>query len=567
MSKLRLACFLLLAAAPPAWARAPIILLWMPPETFSDWKTVAGHLERAPRLKLMVGLTAEMLGPRAEAALKAPVEQGRLELVMRIKGDPLLPATIDNQISPRPQDLVNRLTLCREKFRLLFGGPPAGFAPGAGALGAKMLPLLKAMNLPWAAAGPYSDDASPWAGTLPAFIPFKPVGAADRDPALSELSSRPEGPSAAYVVDEADGLVPPGAMLRLLSALAEQQGSFEWATASEALRLQGQSAPEPEDVSAWPAWADTALWNAEPAQQKAWELYGETAEALKRYQNSGSADLKALDLATQELYAAQANRYYRLLSAQGKPADDAERELRGKLMNVYRRMHQTPPDELYTSLTTAKPDRGQTGPRPIDPAEQVSTAVRSTSGPGWLEFVNPAGTLARSPEGSTETFKLKGLRLEWDEQSLVFIYKLGRVETTGLGRLVLDAYIDINHVPGAGSSSLLEGRGAFTQGKDAWEYALTASAGGAVLYRSLPGGRPAVAAQMRATPDPAKQEVRVELLRTQLKGNPLRWGFVAAAFTPGTPPALRSLLAPLEIQKASAAGAAAPRLPAVRTTP
>ena len=313
-------------------------------------------------------------------------------------------------------------------------------------------------------------------------------------------------------------------MLRLLSALAEQQGSFEWATASEPLRLQGQSAPEPEDVSAWPAWADTALWNAEPAQQKAWELYGETAEALKRYQNSGSADLKALDLATQELYAAQANRYYRLLSAQGKPADDAERELRGKLMNVYRRMHQTPPDELYTSLTTAKPDRGQTGPRPIDPAEQVSTAVRSTSGPGWLEFVNPAGTLARSPKvrrrpSSSRACGWSGTSSPWSSSTSS---AASRRPGSAASSWMPTSTSTMSRAPA--HPRCWRGGAPSPKRKDAWEYALTASAGGAVLYRSLPGGRPAVAAQMRATPDPAKQEVRVELLRTQLKGNPLRWG-------------------------------------------
>ena len=55
----------------------------------------------------------------------------------------------------------------------------------------------------------------------------------------------------------------------------------------------------------------------------------------------------------------------------------------------------------------------------------------------------------------------------------------------GFDGLLCDLYIDLNHVVGAGSVRLLEGRGAHSTVRDAWEFALTVAGAQA----SVPSGQ------------------------------------------------------------------------------
>ena len=153
-----------------------------------------------------------------------------------------------------------------------------------------------------------------------------------------------------------------------------------------------------------------------------------------------------------------------------------------------------------------------------------------------------------------------------------------------MGRVLLETYIDVNHVAGAGSSALLADKTAFIQNRDSWEYALTLSAWGAFLYRSTPLGAPIQVGRVGLSADPAAREARVTVPRALLRGNPLRWGFVvtagaADAATASKPPVsplpqprgptILGLLAPLEQQKALARSGdnARPRLAALRAKP
>jgi hypothetical protein len=119
-------------------------------------------------------------------------------------------------------------------------------------------------------------------------------------------------------------------------------------------------------------------------------------------------------------------------------------------------------------------------------------------------------------------------------------------------------------VVGAGTTTLLDGRGAFIQARDAWEYTVTVSGWGAFLYRSNPLGTPLPKGKLGLSADAKSGEVRVTIPRAYLRGNPARWGYVVLAMavdpqTTGKPPAkplygkagpVLGLLAPLEQQKA-----------------
>src|SRR6185312_1899837 len=121
----------------------------------------------------------------------------------------------------------------------------------------------------------------------------------------------------------------------------------------------------------------------------------------------------------------------------------------------------------------------------------------------------------------------------------------GRVETaSGAARPTYDVYIDLNHLVGAGSIRLLDGRDAFAQAKDAWEFALTVSGGDARLLRAGAGEGPEEVSKLEVENDAAKAEIRVSVPRALLRGNPARWGYIVVSLG-GEPPRILGLLGPL----------------------
>jgi hypothetical protein len=559
-------------------------VLWVPPESFSDWQDLDGVLGRHGELKLTIAVSPSMLERGAKKALAPWLANGRVEAALRLDGDPILPLVAGNAKAPRPDDVPTRLALARERWKAELSTAPAGFVPGAGALSADLLGSLRAVTLQWAATGEYSGSTASWAGSAGTLlVPMRAPRTEGRELSASDLGLDDPGQRVVFAVDEADGLVPLGSLLRLLESPAGGKAKG-WATVSEAAKAWGESARPAAKVADWPAWTGLGSWTDGPRAARAWSLYAEASQTLDRYQNSGSADLKALELASLELYAAQANRFYRELPPH--EAEQAAKEHRSRLLAVFRKLKQTPPDALFKAGTTAAADEQPTG-------------VRVSEGPDWLQFDNPSGTFGRAPPGFQlegggppgAAFKLERLRVESGGAGVSFVLKLGKLDTGAalqppasaapdLGRVLLEVYVDVNHVQGAGASTLLFDRSTFVVGRDAWEYALTISAWGAYLYKANPLGTPLQLSRLAVLADPSTREVRVTIPRSQLPGNALRWGYVATAAladaaTAAKPPvkpakpqegsAILGVLAPLEQQKALAdAKTAKPRLAAVR---
>ncbi len=546
-----------------------ITVLWIPSEKFKNWSELDDLLEHYKDLRLTVAVAPEDVPPDAAKKLAGWNAAGRIELALRLKGDPILPRVLEDPQAPRPQDALDRLALEREPFKALFGVPPAGFSPGAGAVSNAMLPAFGAMGLSWAACADYTAGIDAWAAAGPTVL--VPLKAARSTGALKpEDLSLPEYPrSDAFVVDEADGLVPDGAWLKLLRALSEKHPRQGWATLSEAAaeRRSAGLAAAPT-LASWPTWTGgSAPWTASPASRKAWGMYEETAKTLAQYQNSGAAELKDLDEATAELYLAQAANLYRLIADTKQPAAaEADRELRAHLTAVYRKMKQTPPETLFSPLSET------------EDAAPGSTDVHFSRGDSWLAFENPPGSLGREP------WKIRGLRVEWSEKGVSLIYKMSKLEAApgspgALGDLMLDIYIDLNHTAGAGSVKLLPGRRGVMAARDAWEYAVTVSAWGAYLYRSSQAGPPVAAGKLVMSVDAQANEITVAVPSSLIKGNPARWGYAVLAMavdpsTAATPPpqpltdakggTTLGILAPQEAQRGIAADSSKPRLTALR---
>ncbi|HAM35581.1 MAG TPA: hypothetical protein DEB40_02110 [Elusimicrobia bacterium] len=563
-------------------------LLLVPPETFSEWESLSAAFAAYPQLKLTLALTPAMIRPHAAAILAPLVQAGRLEIAMRIPGDPILPLIEKHPMAPRPQDIPDRIALCREEFKAALNFPVAGLVPGGGGAAADMIPMLRALGISWIAVGPYeppvlasearSVKSSLESSTEPArsaFLPFAALRAESRIPGPGELDAwlKP-GDKIRLVADEAGGLVPPGSCLSLLRGLSEKRPSWTWETV-----FKSSSAALSSEVQDWPGWG-AGSWNGRPAQEAAWKAYGEAAAAVKRYQNSGTADLKALENAANALYAAQSSRYYRLLGLSGSEAKEADRELRQRLISVYRRLKQPAPGELYASWLGS-----EAAAATENSSEESPTDVRISRGAAWISFQNPAGSLSRPLPGeskASDAWKILDFQVEWDISSVTFLLRMASLDNSTsaahgqLGRLVQDVYVDINHVPGAGSSSLLDGRSAFAANRDCWEFALSLGPAGAALWRASSGSDPAWLADIPIDADPASKSIRARVPRSLLRGNPARWGYIVAAFAalpaassqdaqpqvlPGGP---LGILAPLEQQRGLGPGQ---RLAAVRGEP
>jgi len=358
-----------------------IVVLWVPSESFSSWDRLDQLFTQYADLKLTIGLSPDAVSPEGRKIVARWIENGRLEPALRLKGDPILPLIVEDQAAPRPEDAAARVAAERERFKDAFGFYPRGFVPGGGAVDAAVLAAMKPMGLTWVAVGDYPASTSTWATSGGCVLaPLRPAANPGREltPDSLTLPSYPE--AAAFVVDEADGLVPDGSFLRLLNALAEKKPGNGWATVGETVK-ERRLLPAPAGMP-WPTWiGDLARWSSHPDSQASWRLYEEAAKAVDRYQNSGQADLKILESATDELYAAQAGRFYR-----PEAGEQVFRELRGHLIGVFRALRQTPPESLFS-----------TAPSPDAQPEAATTDVHFSQWDSWLEFDNPSGTLSLAP--------------------------------------------------------------------------------------------------------------------------------------------------------------------------
>lgn len=545
---------LLLSLAGRAGAQAlPGAVVWLPPESFRAWSGVDALMRASDGLKLTIGVTPAMATPLVKAALTPWIAQGRVELAARIDGDPVLTMVAGHPEAPRPQDAVERAVDARERLLKKLGLAPAGFIPGAGAVDEGVAAALGASGAGWILAGPYALPDAPWvAGGRAVLVPSSAVSLFD------------ESASTGSVFLAAAGELP-----------RPVQG---WATVGELAAAKTEAPLEPAAVEFWPAWNPeaAAFPPADEGAKAAWDAYGAAAHAVGRYQNSGSADLRTLDAVVDLLRRAQAARHYR-----PEGADDAPPALKAALIAVYKRMKRSPPRSLYGSAAAA----GSHAP------SERSTGVQGSSGPSWLEFRAPFGTIALAadpPSASTapaaivdggaaaDPWRLRSLRAEWNDEGVRLTLRVGRA-TMAAPRPVYEIYTDLNRVLGAGRVPMLEGRGAIVMARDAWEFALSISGEDARLFRAS-GGEPDEIASFKAQWKSDRGEVSIVVPRAYMRGNPARWGWAVVALAedparPGRSPAaslvspdgtiLRGVLAPAELQKAILSRANA-RVPAAR---
>jgi hypothetical protein len=540
-------------------------LIWLPPETFIQWSKVDGALRSHPELRLTIALTPQMATPLAKAALAPWAALGRVEIAARLHGDPVLPLVDSNPAAPRPDDALERVADARAAVEKRLGTPVSGFAPGSGALDPSLIDPLGASGAGWVVVGPYDVSGGSWAAQgRTVFLPARTLPR-DATPSADALAA-----PGVLVVDESaseETLLLP--VLATLSRAAPKSG---WALASELAKAASEPRADAEKIAAWPGWDGAAPEpSADPTARAALNAYAEAAKTLSRYRDSGAADMKVLEGANALLRKTQQAKFFRA-PAPGAAAGFPP-ELRAGLLAVYKRLKATAPDALYDvgSSTAAQT------------SADLPTGVHSASGPSWVGFDNPLASAARAPFGApnADPWRLRGLRVEYDDSRVLFHVYPARVDAAPAApRPVYDIYIDLNHLVGAGAIRLFDGRGAFAQARDAWEFALSVVGNDARLWRAGADGDPEELTVLQVESDPAKAEIRVSVPRSFLRGNPAHWGYILLSLAedparPGRAPAAAlvgadgaqtlGLLAPVDVQKTVLDHPGTPqRVPAVR---
>ncbi len=590
MNSLAAVFALFLASATPCRAaNAHTPVLWIPAADFANWSELSTDLAATGSPSLTVAVSPDQLTPAALAVLQPLIQSGEVEIAARIDGDPILPLIADNAQAPRPQDPLDLLSLTHEKLQSALGAIPAGYVPGGGAVSPDLFPAFKSMSLGWVATGAYLPPTGTWAqysGVV--LVPFYPLSPNDLSQFNLPFAFSERGP---VVVDEGDGLVPPGSMLDILRQAAASGFRESWSTVAEAVARHQISLISSSAISQWPTWAgDYSLWDSSGPSQAAWALYAKAALDLEQYQNSGSADLRSLEEATGQLHKSQASRFFRLIGST-RPAEalKADAEFRASLRTLYREIDEPSPSDLYYPLVQiSSTDALTAGGLP----QGLSADVTAVQGPSSIEFENPPQSISYAPvstgpavaAATPSPWGISSLEVSWSTASVNFVYTMeADVDSAAaagqpFSRLVLDTYIDINHIAGAGATELLPGRNAYTKVADAWEYALSLDSKEAFLYRSSIDGPPQLLTQMEVEADSATSTLTVSVPQYLMPGDPRRWGYIAAAMASQAqsdqepPPlwsnpdssAILSILAPVDDQQAFFASPLLQRLGALR---
>jgi hypothetical protein len=525
----------------PAVMKSRAVALWAP-ALGTDALGAARYLAERPWVRVTALFPEHFFGEdekskQAKALFQTLVSSAQVEVVLTLPEEPVLPLIMDTANARAsypsvtsfpsayawPDDAVEQISLAREAYRRRWRVPPTGMAmPWGVALGPEF-PLLAPFKIGWALV--------PSSGPAPALvegfkIPVIRAGSFPLSPAARKewfnsrvqsvlVSSGTVGPIQFSGVDQTAAF----------ELLAGGTGTVRWSLLSEVvaegLPYVGRE-PAPR--------VDFTPWIGDEEENRAWDLLGHVRRSVEDYQNSGSANLRSLDLAKRSLYSAQNGAFFDRFGAEkdGGHSDDVLRNFLATLAQVYQIMGQPVPPELRqgsafkSGVTPGKNSLNGSSFERDGTVFRWRDTLHDDRGPG--DYFYPTGP--QFPPGAWDILGFE-VRPTDDDVTLVFDFAAlsnnGRAPS-GFSLPLVDVYIDINHSPGAGSQSFLPGRPGIAEAADAWEYAVSVDGWGARFYSSVLGKGDQAAATFSVikTSDTA---FAVTIPRRYFRGDPDSWGF------------------------------------------
>jgi hypothetical protein len=451
-------------------------------------------------------VSAETVNP-AELIFREMLLNGQVDVALTLPQEPVLALLMDSDVAkttgtmsptgpfpPRfswPEDAAEQVALARNHYRRRWGADPRGLWIPWGVTTESDRALLARLHIQWVVLPATPQSAGVFAGQyLPVIRP-------------------------ALFSTDVTGVLQISSFTDLQTL--EKESEAPWILVSEILP-QGT-------LSQWPPtepWSDTvdfSPWIGHPGKNMAWRLLGITRKALEDFKNSGLATLHALDMATQEMYNAESGRYFFGL---GNNDDDLKREFLGTLSHVYRLMNQKIPPALQRGLSGSSSVLSELESEPF--FQRVGAGFR------WQD---PTGDHVAS-------WDLTGFQVTPQGKTVAFQFELATSshseKDTFPGDIVpsVHVYIDINHLPNAGSLVPLPGLRGLVENPDAWEYVLSMTGGMGQLYRYAPGSAPKPVATFPLKKI-SNQSFRIDVSQQHLRGEPKGWGYGVVVTETGTP--------------------------------
>lgn len=447
-------------------------------------------LNRYPELKLAI---AWPQGVKPAAGLLPLVKSRRVEPMLTLTDEPVLPLLYQVHITTPAidfswqEDAWNIIARSQEEYRANFDSYASGLYLRSGIFSRELIPGLRKLGLTWVTADD-RNGGNKGASLLDGFIVLSATKTAASSPQefWQQISSREE--SLIVLRFDAENPLTP----ELLAAVAQniaQSGSYLLLTPRDLPPDLRATLPV---IGQWNSF-DVAQWTARPA---VWYKLALARKAIADYTNSGSADVRVLEMLRNEMY--QLYRYEFLARVLSNADPETDRAFMVSLENIYRLMKTPVPSEI-----------GETVDALPESVAAERTMPNIVTGPDSLAITNA------SFEGGP--LSIANFNVALSSDTIIYTINLG--SGTLVGPFYVDIYFDLNNQRGAGFTHLLPGPDAFMREEDGWEYALRIDRYQAALYRA---GRvdPVLVRTFMVN-----RRYVIEIPRSVLRGNPLRWGY------------------------------------------
>lgn len=428
-------------------------------------------------------------------------KNGQIEPVLTLAEEPVLPMIYDTKISSNPplefswpQDVSNIVFKNQEAFKTGFNFLGSGLYLRSGIISKEIFPQMEKLEIKWVNA--QIPDGNKWGYFDDKFLVVN----------ARESDIKDAGDFLAWVSAQKNDVVEVvfkdknqinGDFLSELGKKLSERNDIALITPQ---RLMSEYEPLIPVNGAWDTPFDPSPWLKNP---DVWYKLSVARSEIEKYKNSGSAKIGVLSELRDELYFLYS--YDFLSRVQESQDSDDYRLFQARLNNIYTLMDKNESDAeggFIQSLSVHEDTA----------AFHIDTAVNKIS------FHN-----AGYPDAAV---KLKSFSVELTKDRVRYSIELD--SSVPAGSAVIDIYMDLNNIPGAGLERFLPDADAFMKQQDAWEYAIRIENNKASLY---------IASRFNASLVRifgVKDKYIVEVPRTILRGNPLRWGYQAVTMKKNT---------------------------------
>jgi len=474
-------------------------------------------------------------------AFKALQSSGIIEIGLTLENEPILPLLTNIKLAGGnvkgwdfkfawPNDISAQIARGSGIYQKRWGKMPSGFLPPFLSLSDPVLKALKGFRLNWVVAKPeYPAGVRFYKGTAL----FRP----EIKPRFEEGSAESRAWVDAYVdwvLNQPFVYINSGLWdsakteINFLEKLSRKVSSgripLDVLTASELAQSIGDDHLLPEDLDLFND--DFSPWVKSSYQRLAWQALAEARQTVENYKNSGRANLKRLDAALEEIFTAESGPFLLALGQSEIQLVKNQRLFLATLANVYRLCGKKIPKGLNRWFSKRRWRRAQSSSkRDGQPFFVAGEKILTWNDPigddnGEGNYTYPLG---RYPKGS---FDLKKVSIQWTDNNVTFSITLRGLPLEKVHPILpmVDIYVDVNRLTGAGSTDTLKKRQSASIDKEAaWEYAVSFSPTSGALYQSVPGKDARKLLILQPRVNSKMKKFSVVISRKKLRGSPQEW--------------------------------------------